>query len=225
MTFILSPPHYRVRRRGGEPLPARLTIDNELPGFSGTPQQADVGLLEIDLTATDRSGAAVLDRFMIVVQPAETVPNVISGNNGSDILVGTDGVDWGDGSRGDDRDTIVESAITDPIEPTATPELGSIGFGEDIAPEQLWFERQGDALVVSIIGTRDEVQIADWYLGQDYQIEEFHTADGSVLLNTRIDQPVFAMASLAEPHIGELSLPMDYQEELHRVITQVRQAA
>jgi hypothetical protein len=46
-----------------------------------------------------------------------------------------------------------------------------------------------------------------------------------VLLNTRVDQLVFAMASLAEPHFGELSLPMDYQEELQPVITQAWQAA
>jgi hypothetical protein len=46
-----------------------------------------------------------------------------------------------------------------------------------------------------------------------------------VLLNTRVDQLVFAMASLAEPHVGELDLPLDYQEELQPVITQVWQAA
>ena len=324
---------YTASLPGGESLPAWLTFNTELPGFSGTPTAADVGLLEIELTATDRSGAAVSNRFTIDVQPAEVAPNVISGNDGADILIGTDGVDWiygkrgndtlygygaddvisagrgrdqvyagsgddlvnaargndilygesgddalngqngddildggegndrldggagtdrlhggsgndslagGDGddnldggtgsdsyyfNRGDDLDTIVESAMSDPLEPTATPELDSIEFGEDIAPEQLWFERQCDALVVSIIGTRDEVQIADWYLGQDHQIEEFHTADGSVLLNTRVDQLVFAMASLAEPHFGELSLPMDYQEELQPVITQAWQAA
>jgi Ca2+-binding RTX toxin-like protein len=289
--------------------------------------------VEIELTATDSSGAAVADRFTIDVQPAESDPNVIIGNGGDDVLVGSDGVDWisgnrgndtiygygasdvidagrgrdqvyagsgddlvdaqggddslygeagndtlngghgddtldggagddrldggegtdrlfggsgndrlaggdaddylqGDGggdsyyfNRGDDLDTIVESGMTDALEPADATALDSIWFGEDIAPEQLWFERQGDALVVSIIGTRDEVHIADWYLGESHQVEEFHTADGSVLLNTRVDQLVYAMASLAEPHFGELSLPMDYQEELHPVITQVWQAA
>ena len=98
-------------------------------------------------------------------------------------------------------------------------------FGEDIAPDQLWFERQGDALVVSIIGTRDELHVADWYLGESHQVEEFHTANGSVLLNTRVDQLVAAMATLPEPHFGETDLPVDYQEELLPVITQVWQAA
>ncbi len=112
-----------------------------------------------------------------------------------------------------------------PLESTDSPELDSIGFDEDIAPEQLWFERQGDGLMVSIIGTRDEVHIADWYLGQNHQVEEFHTVEGLVLLNTCVDQLVFAMATLAEPHFAELSLPMDCQEELHPVITQAWQAA
>ena len=46
-----------------------------------------------------------------------------------------------------------------------------------------------------------------------------------MLLNTRVDQLVFAMALLAEPYFGELSLPMDYQEELQPVITRTWQAA
>lgn len=324
---------YTACRPGGEPLPAWLVFDNERLTFAGTPQAADVGLLEIELTATDSSGAAIADRFTIDVQPAESAPNVISGNSGSDVLVGTDGIDciygnsgndsiygygandvidagrgrdrvyagsgddqvdaqtgddtlygeagsdtlngqqgddhldggagddrldggagtdrlFGDSgndslaggdagdylaggagsdsyyfNRGDDVDTMAESGMTGSPEPADTPALDRIWFGEGIAADQLWFQRQGDALVVSIIGTRDEVHIADWYLGVDRQVEEFHTADGSVLLNTRVDQLVFAMASLAEPHFGELNLPTDYQDDLHPVITQAWQAA
>jgi len=323
---------YTASLNGGGSLPGWLTFDSGVLTLSGTPQAADTGLVEIELTAIDSSGATVADRFTIDVKPAETEPNIISGDDGNDVLVGTDGVDWISGNRGNDTlygygandvidagrgrdqvyagsgddlvnaaggddivygesgddtlngqhgddtldggegndrldggagtdrllggsgndrltggdaddyleggvggdnyyfnrgndvDMIVESGMTDP-EPTDTPELDSVWFGEDIAADQLWFERQGDALVVSIIGTRDEVHIADWYLGQDHQVEEFHTADGSVLLNTRVDQLVFAMASLAEPHFGELSLPMDYREELQPVITQAWQAA
>jgi Ca2+-binding RTX toxin-like protein len=324
---------YSASLGGGGALPGWLAFDSGLLTLSGTPQSADVGLLEIELTATDTYGAMVSDRFTLDVQPAYTAPNVISGDGGSDVLIGTDGVDWiygyrgndtlygygandvieagrgrdrvyagsgddrvnadggddivygesgddilngqrgddtldgGEGddwldggagtdrllggsgndrltggdadddleggaggdsyyfSREDDVDTIVESGGSDPLDPADSADPDSLWFGEDIAPEQLWFERQGDALVVSIIGTRDEVHIDDWYLGQEHQIEEFHTADGSVLLNTRVDQLVFAMASLAEPHFGELSLPMDYQEELQPVITQAWQAA
>jgi Ca2+-binding RTX toxin-like protein len=324
---------YTASQPGGEPLPAWLIFDHERLSFSGTPQSADVGLLEIELTATDNAGAVVADRFTVDVQPARSEPNVISGNGGGDTLLGTDGVDWiygnhgndaiygygandvidagrgtdrvyagsgddlvaaqagddtlfgeagddtlngqqgddtldggegddrlegdagsdrllggagndglagGDGDdyleggaggdkyhfkRGDDVDRLVESGMTGPLEPTLTPALDTLWFGESIAADQLWFERQGDALVVSIIGTRDEVHIADWYLGEDHQVEEFHTPDGSVLLSTRVDQLVFAMASLAEPHFGELNLPAAYQDELHPVITQAWQAA
>jgi hypothetical protein len=120
---------------------------------------------------------------------------------------------------------MAESGMTGSLESADTPVLDRIWFGEGIAADQLWFERQGDALVVSLIGTRDEVHIADWYLSEGHQVEEFHTADGSVLLNTRVDQLVFAMASLAEPHFGELNLPADYQDDLHPVITQAWQAA
>jgi Ca2+-binding RTX toxin-like protein len=324
---------YTATLSGGGSLPAWLAFDGEQLSFSGTPQSADVGLLEIELTATDRFGAAVTDRFSIDVQPAAPEPNVISGNAGDDLLLGSNGVDWisgnrgndviygyaasdvinagrgrdqvyagsgddlviaargddsaygeagddtlsgqkgddildgGEGNdrldggagadrllggpgndslaggddddllqggeggdsyyvnRGDDIDTIVESGLTGLPEPMESAAPDRLWFGEDIAPEQLWFKRQDDALVVSLIGTRDEVHIADWYLGEDRQVEEFHTADGAVLLNTRVDQLVHAMAALAEPHFGELSLPPDYREELQPVITQAWQAS
>jgi Ca2+-binding RTX toxin-like protein len=321
---------YTAQIAGGGSLPAWLTFDGERLTFSGTPQSSDVGLLEIELTATDGSGAAVSDWFSIDVEAAETVPNVITGDGGGDVLIGTEGVDWiygkrgndviygyagsdvieagrgqdvvyagsgddqvhaargddvlygengddvlsgqqgddtldgGDGtdrldggggvdhlfggagddvlaggsgdddlqggtggdryqfSRGDERDTIIESGEFDPVD---NAETDQVWFGEDIAPDQLWFEREGDALVVSVIGTQDALRIEDWYAAQTHQVEEFHTSDGSVLLNTRVDQLVAAMSSLAEPHFGEVTLPVDYQEELQPVITQVWQAA
>jgi Ca2+-binding RTX toxin-like protein len=324
---------YTASLAGGGSLPDWLRFDAELPAFSGTPGAADVGPLEIELTASDTDGAGVADRFMIDVQAADTAPNVISGDGGGDFLTGTDGVDWIygdrgndsiygygagdvieagrgrdqvyagsgddvvntdrgddiiygesgddtlngqqgddtlDGGEGDDRldggagtdrllggsgndsltggdaddyleggagsdnyyfkrdddvDTIVESGMSGTLDSRDPPAVDRIWFGEDIAPDQLWFERQDDALVLSIIGTRDGLRIADWYTGEGNQIEEFHTSDGSVLLNTRVDQLVFAMASLAEPHFGELILPPDYQDELQPVITQAWQAA
>jgi Ca2+-binding RTX toxin-like protein len=93
---------YTACRPGGEQLPAWLIFDNERLIFAGTPQAADVGLLEIELTATDNSGVAITDRFTIDVQPAESAPNIISGNSGSDVLVGTDGIDWIYGNSSND---------------------------------------------------------------------------------------------------------------------------
>jgi Ca2+-binding RTX toxin-like protein len=324
---------YAASRAGGEPLPEWLSFDNVAVAFAGTPKAADVGPLEIELTATDAYGAMVADRFIIDVEPAAPAPNVISGSGGGDLLLGTEGVDWIygdrgndtiygygasdlieagrgrdqvyggigedrvnaaggddivygesgddtlnglhgddylDGGEGDDRlhggagtdrliggsgsdrlaggdaddyleggtgsdnyqfnrdddvDTVVESGGSDPLAPGDAPAVDRLWFGKDIAPEQLWFEREGDALVVSLIGTRDKLRITDWYRDEGNEIEEFHTADGSVLLNTRVDQLVFAMASLAEPHFGELNLPPEYQDELQPVIAQAWQAA
>jgi Ca2+-binding RTX toxin-like protein len=149
----------------------------------------------------------------------------LTGGGADDYLAGGAGSDNYYFNREDDVDTIAESHTAGALDPTEPPEVDRIWFGEDIAPDQLWFERQGNALVVSIIGTRDEVRFSDWYQGAANQIDELHTADGSVLLNTRVDQLVSAMATLAEPHFGELNLTPDYQDELQPVITQSWQAA
>jgi hypothetical protein len=213
----------RVYAGSGDDLVYAQTGDDTLYGEAGddtlSGQQGDDTL---DGAAGDDGldGGAGTDRLL--------------GGSGNDSLTGGPADDYLEGGAGsdnyyfnreDDVDTIAETGAAGSLYSTDTPALDRIWFGGDIAADQLWFERQGDALVVSIIGTRDEVHIADWYLGEGHQVEEFHTADGSVLLNTRVDQLVFAMAALAEPHFGELSLPKNYQDELHPVIAQAWQAA
>ena len=160
--------------------------------------------------------------------------DTLLGGAGEDSLHGGDADDYLEGGagsdnyyfgRGDDTDTLVDYSSTDA---TASPESQSmdrVWFGEDIAMDQLWFERVKDDLQVSIIGTRDEISIAGWYDGDASQVEEFHTADGSYLVNTRVEQLVSAMASFHPPHQGELNLPTAYQDELQPVIAQAWQAA
>ncbi len=144
----------------------------------------------------------------------------LAGGDGDDYLHGDAGSDHYVFGRGDDADTIVD--YSDEAAGTA---VDRVLFGEDIAPEQLWFERYNDDLLVSIVGTRDDILVADWYLNDRHQVEEFHTSDGSVLVNTQVDQLVSAMASFREPRFGEINLSPELQEELQPVIAQAWQAA
>lgn len=68
-------------------------------------------------------------------------------------------------------------------------------FGEDIAPEDLWFEQDGNDLRVSILGTSDKVTFKDWYLAEGQEIDLFETSNGEWLLNSEVDQLVAAMAA------------------------------
>jgi Ca2+-binding RTX toxin-like protein len=55
-------------------LPAWLSFDAETQTFTGTPLQADVGTLEVRLTATDTAGLSVLDEFTLTIANANDAP-------------------------------------------------------------------------------------------------------------------------------------------------------
>jgi hypothetical protein len=109
---------------------------------------------------------------------------------------------------GDGRDYLVEVSGRDTIK-----------FGEGIRSDQLWFERVGNELKVSIIGTKDSVTIHDWYGSPNNRLELFTTAEGDNLADTRLDQLVSAMAAFSPPTPGQTTLPEEIREELIPVIT------
>ncbi|NOY80787.1 MAG: type I secretion C-terminal target domain-containing protein [Kiritimatiellaeota bacterium] len=58
---------YSAKLANGDSLPAWLTFTGAERRFNGTPGNADIGTLDVDLTATDVAGATVTDRFKIHV--------------------------------------------------------------------------------------------------------------------------------------------------------------
>jgi len=63
-------------RPDGDPLPTWLTFDAEAGTLSGTPQNADVGVLSVRLTATDRAGAAASGLLRVAVANTNDAPEV-----------------------------------------------------------------------------------------------------------------------------------------------------
>ena len=76
------------------------------------------------------------------------------------------------------------------------------------------YAKLGNNLEVSIIGTEDKLTLNSWYAGSGYQVEEFRTSDGHVLIDTQVQNLVQAMASFAPPAPGQTTLPSDYQNSL-----------
>jgi hypothetical protein len=114
-------------------------------------------------------------------------------------------------SRGSGADTISEN--------DATPENTDVAqFDSSIGPDQLWFRQASDNLEVSIIGTSDVFVIRDWYLGDQYHLEQFKTSDGKILLDSQVQNLVQAMASFSPPAAGETTLPTNYASQLNPVI-------
>jgi trimeric autotransporter adhesin len=115
-------------------LTARLADGGDLPGwlsfdaatgtfsgtFSGTPSASNVGVLDVEVVATDLAGAAGSDSFTLTVNAAPG--HILTGTAGADVLAGGFGNDLIDGLAGADRmtggdgdDTYVVDHVADVI--------------------------------------------------------------------------------------------------------------
>jgi hypothetical protein len=78
---------YSAQLAGGGPLPGWLSFNAATRTFSGTPLNANVGTVSIDVIASDGSGGTVTDTFDIVVantNDAPTVANTIPNQNATE---------------------------------------------------------------------------------------------------------------------------------------------
>lgn len=131
----------------------------------------------------------------------------LSGGLGNDTLNGGIGNDDYYFNRGGGTDTIIDNDIS-------SPSNDEIYFGKGIDSAQLWFKHQGNDLEIDIIGTTDSLSIKNWYLGENNQVETFHTADNKQLLNSDVEKLVQAMAAFAPPVAGEAMLAANVQTAL-----------
>ncbi|WP_160168423.1 putative Ig domain-containing protein, partial [Novipirellula maiorica] len=72
---------FSAQQSNGDPLPAWLDLsrndENEVY-LKGTPSPADVGTIEIELTATDIAGESITEVFQLTVEPVNQAPTVIA---------------------------------------------------------------------------------------------------------------------------------------------------
>ncbi|MFM2056535.1 MAG: hypothetical protein RLY71_920, partial [Pseudomonadota bacterium] len=140
-----------------------------------------------------------------------TAANVINGGAGNDTLIGGAGNDTYVIGLGMGSDTIQEN---DAVAGNADV----VSFLAGVTTDQLWFQRTGNNLEVSVIGTSDRATIQDWYMGSAFHVEQFKTADGKTLLDAQVDNLVSAMAAFSPPAAGQTTLPSNYQSALTGVI-------
>ncbi|NDZ16100.1 calcium-binding protein [Variovorax sp. WS11] len=133
--------------------------------------------------------------------------DTLDGGAGNDTLIGGAGNDTYRMARGQGRDTIIEDDAT-------AGNKDVVQFASGITADQLWFRQVGNNLEVSIIGTEDKLTLNSWYAGSGYQVEEFRTSDGHVLIDTQVQNLVQAMASFVPPAAGQTTLPQAYQNNL-----------
>ncbi|KIH80546.1 Hemolysin-type calcium binding protein [Pseudomonas batumici] len=79
-------------------------------------------------------------------------------------------------------------------------------YAADIKADQLWFQHNGNDLVINVMGTSDTETITNWYVAPTNQVGQIQAGDGKVLLASQVDNLVSAMAAFAPPSAGQTSL-------------------
>jgi Ca2+-binding RTX toxin-like protein len=138
--------------------------------------------------------------------------DTLEGQAGNDSLYGGAGSDTYKFLRGGGMDIIQEDY-------DATPgNTDLLQFLFDINANQLWFRQAGNNLEVSVIGTADKVTMNNWYLGSGYHVEQVRSGDNKLLLDTKVQNLVQAMAAFAPPPMGQTNLTAAQQAALAPVL-------
>ncbi|MGJ4932071.1 hypothetical protein ACQR1I_34655 [Bradyrhizobium sp. HKCCYLS2038] len=119
--------------------------------------------------------------------------DVLKGGAGNNILVGGVGATYVY-APGDGNDVII-NGVASLSKPT-----GTLDFGTAYTAENFWFVKSGNDLDIDILGTHQQVTVADWFLGGSYQLQEIKA--GGLELDTQVSQLVQAMANYAQAHPG-----------------------
>ena len=133
----------------------------------------------------------------------------LRGGKGNDFLQGGDGKDTYVFASGDGQDTVNNLSNT----PSDTDTL----IIEGLTPEQLWFSRDANNLVIDVRGNEDRVTIKDWYASSAQQVDVIQ-ADGAALNANAVDNLVNAMAVFGAPAGGEVVLTQAQRDQVNVVI-------
>ena len=118
--------------------------------------------------------------------------DILDGGAGNDVLNGGEGNDTYIFDRGYDQDTIYDTQGTNTLHITQADY------------DNLWFEREGNNLKVSVLGTEDTVTVNSWYSNEDARLSQIQT-DTKTIGTADIELLVQAMSSFSQPNTGAIS--------------------
>ncbi|MBI5926763.1 MAG: hypothetical protein HY836_14330, partial [Aquabacterium sp.] len=144
--------------------------------------------------------------------------DLMSGGSGDDTLRGGTGMDILMGEAGNDTYVIAAGDGKDMITNNDATGYDTLLL-ESANESQIWLQRSGDSLLVSVIGTSDGATVSSWFQGTNHQLDEIKVgATGKVLAASKVDALLQAMSSMVPPAAGQTSLPQPYQDKLNSVI-------
>jgi serralysin len=156
--------------------------------------------------------------------------DTLFGTGNDDLLIGGGGIDTLDGGAGnnilvggvgatyvyapgDGKDVII-NGVASLSKPT-----GTLDFGTAYAADNFWFAKSGNDLEIDVLGTHQQVTVADWFLGGSYQLQEIKA--GGLEIDTQVSQLVQAMATYAQAHPGfdpTAASQMPTDQHLHEIV-------
>lgn len=96
--------------------------------------------------------------------------------------------------------------------------MGSLLFGKDITPDRLWFQHKELELQISVIGSKQEVKLQNWYASAPERPRYIMAGDNQRLLSSYVENLVQAMAAFAPPTSATLMLGDVEQQRLQPVL-------
>lgn len=134
-------------------------------------------------------------------------------------MIGSTGNDTLIGGAGADIYQIGRNAGADLVDNRGHGADGDrVAFEPSIYADQLWFQKAGNDLKVSVIGINSSVTLSGWYLSDQNKVSEFTLADGNRLLAGQVENLVNAMASMTPPLAGQIHLTPEQNDLLSSVL-------
>lgn len=175
----------RVHRFGGQHSVEVIDGGAGFDVLAGTP-----GRDRLDLSATELRSIELID--------AGAGDDRIEGSAGADVIAGGAGNDRLRGGLGDDTYRFARGDGADRIFDAGSDAGGDVlQFTAGVDPLDVAFVRHGGDLELSLAGSDDSVRIEKWYQDTAHRLETLRAGDGSVLLDSRVESLIQAMAGFA----------------------------
>jgi Ca2+-binding RTX toxin-like protein len=224
-------------------LPALDSADAYQPATIRFADGASMALAEAGAYSTQAIAGSYRDDALLGTKGHDTLlgfdgQDLLIGGNGADLLLGGGGNDilrgdagndtlWGGlgndkltGGQGNDTYLFGRGAGRDTIADLDTASNADELRISGAASDQLWFTRSGKNLNISVIGTRDQVTIQNWFAGPANHVEAIQAGvDALSLDHTQVNALVTAMAAFKPPALDQLVLADEVRASLHAVLT------
>ncbi|MCD1595129.1 tandem-95 repeat protein, partial [Thalassospira xiamenensis] len=160
----------------GNAQPVNWVLTDSFEGKEGTSGNDVISGGEFSDTLTGSDGDDLLQ--------GNAGDDVLTGGEGDDTLAGGDGADTFVFGLDDDADVLEDASVDDHIEITA-----------GLDAEELWFVRDGEDLVIQLLGNQDSLTVSDWFDGTgSHRVNHIELGSGASLDGANVQALVDAMS-------------------------------